>query len=205
MGSTATSDYRRRRKENLIKVCGAKCNICGYNKSNSALEFHHINPKEKAFGIAANGTCRDLETDLAEVKKCILVCANCHREIHNGEYEEDLLYQKQIFDENIAETLRKEKQQTVFGQKFYCKECGVEITRYSKSGFCEKCIKKTQRISERPSRDELKDLIRTKPYTEIGKMFNVSDKAISKWCKSENLPYRKKDINALSDAQWSLV
>ena len=66
MGSNATSNYRRRRKENLIKVCGAKCNICGYDKVQGALEFHHIQPDKKEYGIAENGTCHDLEADLAE-------------------------------------------------------------------------------------------------------------------------------------------
>ena len=53
MSSLATSEYRRRRKANLIAVCGNQCNLCGYNKVISALEFHHINPKEKSYGIAS--------------------------------------------------------------------------------------------------------------------------------------------------------
>ena len=57
MSSQATSNYRRRRKLNLIKVCGGKCNLCGYNKTAAALEFHHINPEEKNYGLASMGTC----------------------------------------------------------------------------------------------------------------------------------------------------
>jgi len=109
MGSKATSDFRRRRKINLILVAGGKCCLCGYNKNNAALEFHHIHPEEKSYGIATNGTCRDLETDLAEIKKCVLVCANCHREIHAGIYSEEELLKVQQYDENIAEDLRKQK------------------------------------------------------------------------------------------------
>lgn len=86
MSSKATSDYRRRRKQNLLKICGEKCAICGYDKCIGALEFHHLIPEKKSYGIASNGTCRDLESDIAEVKKCILICANCHREIHNNMY-----------------------------------------------------------------------------------------------------------------------
>ena len=41
------TNYRRRRKNNLIQVCGGKCCICGYNKTNSALEFHHIDQSKK--------------------------------------------------------------------------------------------------------------------------------------------------------------
>lgn len=91
MSSTATIEYRKRRKNNLIRVCGSKCNLCGYNKSNSALEFHHIDPSQKSYGISS-GICHDLESDLAEIKKCILVCANCHREIHDGDYTLEELF-----------------------------------------------------------------------------------------------------------------
>ncbi len=70
---------RLRKKQNLIKYFGGKCQICGYKKCIHALEFHHKNPKEKEISISMNIT---FEKMLKEVKKCILVCANCHREIH---------------------------------------------------------------------------------------------------------------------------
>ena len=64
----------------LKKLYGNKCQICGYNKCSSALEFHHLNPEEKE-GIVSNsyGTIKE---SLKEAKKCILICANCHREVH---------------------------------------------------------------------------------------------------------------------------
>jgi len=43
------------------------------------------------------------------MKKCILVCANCHREIHNGLYSQEELKQKQFFDEEIINQLREDK------------------------------------------------------------------------------------------------
>jgi hypothetical protein len=51
----------------------------------------------------------------------------------------------------------------------------------------------------------LKKLIRTKPFTQIGKQFNVSDNAIRKWCVSENLPTKKTEINKYSDEDWLLI
>lgn len=199
------TNYRRRRKNNLIQICGGKCCICGYNKTNSALEFHHIDPKEKEYGIAQGGTCHDLEKDLQEIQKCILVCANCHREIHDGLYNEEQLKSLQVYNKEIANQLRQDKINLQTKTIHICTSCGREISRYSKSGLCEKCVRKTSRIVERPSREELKDLIRNKPFTQIGKIYGVSDKAIVKWCKIENLPSRKKDINNISDAQWTLV
>ena len=64
-----------------------KCQICGYNKCYQALEFHHINPKEKEFNIAQmlrQSSILNENIIKEELKKCILVCSNCHREIHAG-------------------------------------------------------------------------------------------------------------------------
>jgi len=61
---------------------GGKCEICGYNKCLGALDFHHLNPNEKDFSISDSSKYHNLEEMKKEVDKCILVCANCHREIH---------------------------------------------------------------------------------------------------------------------------
>jgi hypothetical protein len=75
--------YKKRygRKKILLDIMGGKCSICGYNKCLDALEFHHIDPKEKDKKLG-NMMQMKWETILEESKKCILVCANCHREIH---------------------------------------------------------------------------------------------------------------------------
>lgn len=68
----------------MIKVFGRRCCLCGFNAYQEALEFHHINPEEKEFGITTDTTTKSLEKQLQELKKCILVCSNCHRGIHAG-------------------------------------------------------------------------------------------------------------------------
>ncbi len=68
-------------KIDLINVLGGKCSRCGYNKCVSALEFHHLGDKED--NIAHIIKNKSKEKALKEVKKCILLCANCHREVHN--------------------------------------------------------------------------------------------------------------------------
>lgn len=59
------------------------------------------------------------------------------------------------------------------------------------------------RKTEWPSKEELKYLIRNKPFVKIAEEFGVSDKAISKWCKYYNLPYRKREINKYTDEEWN--
>lgn len=75
---------RIRIKEEFINYKGGKCSICGYSKCYSALEFHHLNPSEKDFTIAQNSSYKNMKILKKELDKCILVCANCHREIHAG-------------------------------------------------------------------------------------------------------------------------
>ena len=77
--------YARRIKirNEAKKLLGNKCSICGYNKCNNALEFHHQGgDKEGHVSRMIKNLSR--HKVLKEIKKCILVCANCHREIHGG-------------------------------------------------------------------------------------------------------------------------
>ena len=76
-----TTESKRKLKSKLIAHFGGKCVRCGYNKSNSALHFHHLDPTTKEFGLGRMQTA-SWEKSLAEAKKCILICANCHAEEH---------------------------------------------------------------------------------------------------------------------------
>lgn len=75
------SKRRKNIKSKLVEYFGGECTVCGYNKCVGALEFHHKNPKDKRFALGCSGLTRSFKKALEEAKKCILVCANCHREI----------------------------------------------------------------------------------------------------------------------------
>ena len=64
-----------------LQYKGCKCEICGYDKNIAALEFHHLDPNEKEFTISK--THHSIDSVKDELNKCIVVCSNCHREIHN--------------------------------------------------------------------------------------------------------------------------
>ncbi|MEK6850522.1 MAG: hypothetical protein AABX85_03025 [Nanoarchaeota archaeon] len=78
----SVSDRRRKIRFMALQHAGGKCIRCGYNKCPEVLEFHHKNPSEKKFGIGQNGLTRSWEKVKEEIKKCNLLCANCHREQH---------------------------------------------------------------------------------------------------------------------------
>jgi hypothetical protein len=76
-------DKIRNKKLQFIDYKGGCCQICNYNQYPGALDFHHLNPKEKEEEIA-DLAHRSFENAKDELDKCILVCATCHREIHGG-------------------------------------------------------------------------------------------------------------------------
>jgi transposase len=75
---------RRRVKQILVEEAGGCCQLCGYDRSLAALEFHHLDPRKKQFGVASGGVARSLARVRAEVRKCILLCSNCHAEVEAG-------------------------------------------------------------------------------------------------------------------------
>lgn len=72
---------RQKLKEIAVEYKGGKCEKCGYYKCNWALDFHHLDPNEKDFSFSQ---CSTMSWDKLkdEIDKCIMVCSNCHREIH---------------------------------------------------------------------------------------------------------------------------
>jgi hypothetical protein len=80
----AVARRRKRLKDMAVQLKGGRCQFCGYHRYAGALEFHHLTEGNKEFGLSTRGLTRSWEKIKAEVKKCILVCANCHREIHGG-------------------------------------------------------------------------------------------------------------------------
>lgn len=78
---------RRAIKKMLIEYKGGKCSRCGYNKCMRALEFHHLDPTQKDFGISRQLN-RSISKLKEEVDKCILLCSNCHAEIHQELFDQ---------------------------------------------------------------------------------------------------------------------
>ena len=98
-------------KKKFISIFGGKCSICEYKGCLGALEFHHLNPKEKDFNINRKNlshTQKKWKNCISEASKCILVCCRCHRELHCKSNE--LFYEKILNEAKNEEKLQKEKQ-----------------------------------------------------------------------------------------------
>lgn len=79
----STHERQKKNKLKYVKYKGGSCQICGYDKCIEALDFHHLDPSIKEMSLSS-GRGYSFERAKAELDKCILVCSNCHREIHAG-------------------------------------------------------------------------------------------------------------------------
>lgn len=246
-----TQKWRNKFKAKCIDAMGGKCQICGYNRCNRALDFHHIDKKAKDFGISLllQGNA-SIENTFNELKKCVLLCSNCHREVHDNlidcnvsnnlnEEEFNRIF-KNPFNINWSnynlEQMLKEKSLLEMQNIIICpmrvlKEKITELNlwmfyknnKYKNNKYKKEILKLTkdefntminngitieqisikynisintlkiilkklgiiQTLSKiEISKEELEKLVKEKPFTQIGKMFGVSDNAIRKRCKS---------------------
>lgn len=70
-------------KRMLVDEAGGRCAVCGYDRCIVNLTFHHVDPSRKSFGLSMN-TTKAIAAYREEMRKCVLVCANCHGEIEAG-------------------------------------------------------------------------------------------------------------------------
>lgn len=81
----SVATFRKRTMNALLEAFGvSKCELCGYSRCRRSLHFHHVDPTQKLFSLNAAGMTTKFSKLLAEVAKCVLLCANCHGEVEDG-------------------------------------------------------------------------------------------------------------------------
>lgn len=171
ISSNRVKEWRHRSKERMVESMGGKCQCCGYNRCNNSLAFHHIDPtqKESAFGNT-RANPQNWGKVVEELKKCILVCHNCHSEIHAGVREVPKLFAK--FDESFADY---KQLKTEYDE---CPACGTNKPKSNK--FCSpKCASTNRRKVDWDSINVI-ELLREHGITELEKILGVSNAAIYK-------------------------
>ncbi len=80
----AVQKRRKVVRQKALTYKGNGCELCGYDKCPEALEFHHTDDSKKDFGVSSRGYTRGWDKVREEIDKCVLLCGNCHREVHAG-------------------------------------------------------------------------------------------------------------------------
>ena len=169
--SSKFSVQKRRKvlKYKAFEYKGGKCEKCGIISIPEIYDFHHIDPLQKDFSISAVGNTYSWDKIKKEIDKCILLCANCHRQIH-AEMHISCLTQNDIYN-----SLHYEK---LFKKCFNCKEDIFTTNKY-----CKACRILIHQKIQWPSKEELEVLISSMPLTQLSKILGVSGNAIKKHCK----------------------
>ena len=162
-----------KRKYEAVLARGGQCEICGYNHNIAALDFHHLNPSEKEFQLDtrhfANNTLNKLENEL---NKCILVCANCHREIH---------YNNLIMS-NIPDIIEAAKTKKSFSNKHeygsICPVCGKHFPKMKGKIFCStECRIQAKNYPSKEEVEEQYTILHS--WQKVAEYFNITRRVLS--------------------------
>ena len=171
-GSEKVKRWRRRTKERIVKAMGGSCVCCKYNLCNDALDIHHIEPSEKDFGIGKiRANIKSWAKIVEELKKCVLICNRCHREVHSGLTN----IPKNCNKFNKAYVTYKE-----VIKKEPCPVCGKEKTAYNKTCSYACAAKLARKVNwDIVNLNELRH-IKNLSWGRIADMLDVSESAVRK-------------------------
>lgn len=170
-------------KIKAVEKMGGQCCRCGYDKSMGALEFHHLDSDKKEATISTLIKGSQCWNKLQkELDKCILLCANCHREEH---CKDGLTQVDFKFDHEELLNERKRRWE-IYNSEYSCKQCKNKFTSKRKKLFCsDECFRLYNRkVKVRPSNGELSVLLESESFVNVGKRFGVSDNTIRNWLTS---------------------
>lgn len=127
--SEAVKKWRKTTKDRIVKAFGGSCAMCGYNRCHESLDLHHIDPNTKDFSMGSiRANPKNWALIVMELRKCALICRNCHGEVHAGLSVIPLTAPR--FDEAFATYTR------ITNKK--CRLCDAPVTDFG--AFCSsKC------------------------------------------------------------------
>ena len=172
--SERVKNWRKSSKNRIIEAMGGCCQICSYNKCSSALDLHHIDPTKKDITISRiRANCSSWETTVKELRKCILLCANCHREVHANITKLPEHYT--IYNEEFTDYKTKQEVDS-------CPIC--ESIKLKSHKFCSnKCAQQYKRKVDWDSIDIQSLYKQLETKVAVAEYLGVSDKTVAKYLK----------------------
>lgn len=181
--------WRKRCKDRIITAMGGSCCVCKYSKCSSALALHHLNPSQKDISLGAiRANPKSWEKIIQELRKCVLVCHNCHSEIHSGIAVVPKDAPK--FDESFADYKKLESEEDILTA---CPICGKLKPSYLKT-CSRKCAASSKSVVDwdhiffvdelyYPNKDLRNNHMERKPIIHVAEKLGCSDGAIHKRMK----------------------
>lgn len=185
--------WRRRAKQRLITAFGGSCGLCGYDRCDRNLAFHHIDPTEKDFEFGRFQSASWAKI-ISEVRKCVMLCHNCHGEVHHGIVVD--LSKCQRFDESYAEYTRVHLgprgilSHIIPGPKpsRLCEHCGKVLIK-SQTLHCSRSCRSHAQITV--DVEKVRALLRGgASCADVARASGVSPKTIRKWAHRLDIPLR---------------
>lgn len=180
--SCAVNSRRFAVKRRAVAYKGGCCERCGYDRCLNALHFHHRDPSQKLFSPGSNHT-RSWALIQAELDKCMLLCSNCHAEVHA---EIDLVNNRATrFAQETSHRLTEAKSKILPAR---CPGCGKRIQRRNKT--CADCRSYCSKIVW-PSVTKIRRLVIDGSFEAAARRLNVTGNAIRKHLKKHGVVVRK--------------
>ena len=178
LGSVMCASCRSNRnrwtmKLRCIKHLGGKCELCNYDKCPEALDFHHRDPSTKSFTISGRMS-RSWDVLRPEVEKCMLLCANCHRETH---WKERTDKNALVYDEPAIRKISKKaaRKLEIYNDRVEASLINPRIKLIGNGKI------------NWPSNDELHELVITSSFVSAANVLGVSDSAIRKHLRRQGI------------------
>lgn len=177
--SEAVKRWRINTKERMVSSMGGKCVICGYDKCSDALEFHHLDPNEKEIGLGGiRGDIRGWSKIAEELRKCVLLCSNCHKEVHSSRIDTSVPIGAKGFNEDFAEYKKLEEMDS-------CPVCGNDKPIRNKT--CSKACAGSMRAKIDWNSVDLESMLeRLGTFVSVAEELGISEAAVRKRYKIFN-------------------
>lgn len=205
----AVLDWRRRAKNRLIAAFGGACGLCGYNRCARNLVFHHLDPSIKGDGFGQFQS-RAWIRIVDEVRKCVMLCHNCHGEVHAGLHSD--LSSCQRFNEAFLDYDRSKDPTTHRTTGLsprpspkatpLCVQCGRSVTHQNMivcSSRCREIRARNARaghsVRKKPSAAMLARLLKTKSCEALAPDFSVTGKTMRLWAHGYGIDVRAYNRN----------
>lgn len=176
--SEAVIRWRQNTKRKLIIAFGGKCAICGYDKCDDVMDFHHVDPTQKEdYWGNMRSNIKSLSAILDELKKCVMLCRNCHGELHSTRSSTTLPPNAFRLTDDICQSILNDTHEDI--PKDECVVCGTLKPKWRDtcSVRCASLRSRTNTI-DWDSKPDILEMLEMYPHSEIADIIGASTGAV---------------------------